>query len=155
MKKSFLPFLTIALALSVFSCKPKESAFKAAYEQAQETPKTEAPAPVAPVNKPTTDTHRGGAIQKEKIEAVHTQDVKKLYLYNVVVGSFMNKTNASALQEFLVAEGFNAFLAKNEAGMYRVIASSFADRNSAETSRDAIKRSYPSRFDDAWLLINE
>ena len=83
------------------------------------------------------------------------QDASKLKMFNVVVGSFTIKTNASNLQESLVADGYNAFLAQNAKGMYRVIVGSFDDRPSATELRESVKAKYPNRFSDAWLLINE
>ena len=160
MKKNGLLIVSaIAIAIGMGSCKSKESAYKAAYEKAQEKPVVEEPttAPEPVVVKPATPTTTTTPIRvsSEKITTVNAGDASKLKLFNVVVGSFTMKTNASGLQESLVADGYNAFLAQNAQGMYRVIVGSFDDRPSATELRESIKTKYPNRFNDAWLLINE
>ena len=75
--------------------------------------------------------------------------------FSVVAGSFGLKANAENLKNFLDKEGYNAIIAFNaEAAMYRVIVSTFADRASAASARDAFKAKYPARkdFQGAWLL---
>ena len=160
MKKNWLLIVSaIAIAIGMGSCKSKESAYKAAYEKAQEKPVVEEPttAPEPVVVKPATPTTTTTPIRvsSEKITTVNAGDASKLKLFNVVVGSFTMKTNASGGQESLVADGYNAFLAQNAQGMYRVIVGSFDDRPSATELRESIKTKYPNRFNDAWLLINE
>jgi cell division protein FtsN len=68
--------------------------------------------------------------------------------FSVVVGSFSIKANAENLQKKLNSEGYAAQLAMNPQGMYRVIASSFDDLNSAVQSRNTLRAQYT----DAWLL---
>jgi hypothetical protein len=47
--------------------------------------------------------------------------------------------------------GYDAQVVKNnDKNMFRVVASTFADKASAVASRDQIRASYP----DAWLLYN-
>lgn len=158
MKKNWLWMMpAIALMLGLGSCKSKESAYKAAYEKAQEKPVVETPAPEPVVVKPVAETTTTTPIRvsNEKVTIVNAGDAHKLKLFNVVVGSFSMKTNASGLQESLVSDGYDAFLVQNPQGMYRVIVGSFDDRTSATNLRESIKSRYPNRFNDAWLLIKE
>ncbi len=148
--------------LAFGSCKPKQSAYKAAYEQAKEkettAPVTEAAEEVdtyeeeeiAPVSKPKTTSNE--STRTEKITAVAGENASHLKRYSVVIGSFQNKTNAYSLKERMQNEGYNAVLAENEQGMLRVIVSSFDDKSDAAASRDAIKAKYAPNFQDAWLL---
>ena len=82
-------------------------------------------------------------------EKLNVQNGGVLKAFNVVCGSFKSIDNANNLRNTLVNQGYSAQVAQNpDTGMYRVIASSFDDRNSAETSRNALRAKYP----DAWIL---
>jgi cell division protein FtsN len=140
------------------SCKPKQSAYRAAYEQAKER---EATAPtqvtivdnqavdISPVSKPPASVE---ATRTERISAVQGEDPNRLKRFSVVVGSFRNKTNAYSLKDRMVSDGYSAVLAENEQGMLRVIVASYDDKAQAASSRDAIKAKYSPNFQDAWLL---
>ena len=158
MKKIWLFGAAIAMVVSFGSCKPKQSAYKAAYEQAKEKESTapvevveqeEEVVEVAPVSKPRTST---ATTRTEKINAAQGEDASRLKRYSVVVGSFKNKTNAYALKERMQNDGYNAVLGENEQGMLRVIVASFDNKADAADSRDAIKAKYAPNFQDAWLL---
>ncbi|MDY3069711.1 MAG: SPOR domain-containing protein [Parabacteroides sp.] len=159
MNKIWLFGATLCMVLAFGSCKPKQSAYKAAYEQAKEK-ETTAPVEeeiyeeeeeevVAPVSKPrpTNTTTRS-----ESIKAAEGEDASKLKRYSVVVGSFKNKTNAYALKERMINDGYNAVLGENEQGMLRVIVSSYDSKIDAAHSRDEVKAKYAPNFQDAWLL---
>ena len=152
MKKTFfLGFIAVALLIGVSSCKSKESAYKAAYMKPQEKEVAEE----VPVENEvvTTQAPVQERVSNERISIID-DDASKLKLYNVVVGSFSVKTNASSLKERLIKDGYNTFIARNNQMMYRVIAGSFDTRKEAEELRDAIKLKYSPEFSDAWLLIN-
>ena len=152
MKKTFfLGFIAVALLIGVSSCKSKESAYKAAYMKAQEKEVAEE----VPVENEvvTTQAPVQERVSNERISIID-DDASKLKLYNVVVGSFSVKTNASSLKERLIKDGYNTFIARNNQMMYRVIAGSFDTRKEAEELRDAIKLKYSPEFSDAWVLIN-
>lgn len=160
MNKIWLLAATACFVLAFGSCKSKQSAYKAAYEQAKEK---EASAPVTatedadmyeeeeivPVSKPRTTYEEP---RSERITAAEGEDSSRLKRYSVVIGSFMNKTNAYSLKERMENEGYNVVLGENEQGMLRVIISSFDDKSDAAASRDAIKAKYAPNFQDAWLL---
>lgn len=153
MNKIWLLGATICMVLAFGSCKPKQSAYKAAYEQAKakettapvETTYEEAENVVAPVSKPrTTDA----STRQERIQAAQGENANDLKRFSVVIGSFKNKTNAYSLKERMQAQGYNALLGENEQGMLRVIVSSFNTKAEAIESRDAIR----PQFHDAWIL---
>jgi cell division septation protein DedD len=148
--KLLLCGFAFALLFTLGSCKSKESAYKAVYERAQERA-VEEPAPVVKPT-PAPSTNANVSTKKEKITAVEGSGLRR---FSVVIGSFINKTNASALKERMQREGYQAILAQNEQDMYRVIVASFDDRVSAADARDALKREYAPEFQDAWLLEQE
>ena len=158
MNKIWLFGAAVCMVLALGSCKPKQRAYKAAYEQAKEKESTapvevveqeEEVVEVAPVSKPRTST---ATTRTEKINATQGEDASRLKRYSVVVGSFKNKTNAYALKERMQNDGYNAVLGENEQGMLRVIVASFDNKADAADSRDAIKAKYAPNFQDAWLL---
>ena len=157
MKSKILLFgLVISFLFSLNACKSKESAYKSAYEAAKErdmnetTSTTTTVEEVTPVQKAKPATTSSAVTQKEKVTAVDFSDMKT---FSVVVGSFMNRTNASSLKESLESIGYKAFLAQNERGMFRVIVATFDSKPEAAEQRDQIKaRFYPDRFQDAWIL---
>ena len=155
MKNYFVLGAAVCVAVSMVSCKSSESAYKKAYEKAkQQQTTTEAPvqstvvAPattVAPVQTVTTTPVVNESTRTESLTLVSGTGIKA---FSVVVGSFSIKANAENLQKKLNAEGYAAQLAMNPQGMYRVIASTFDDLNSAVQSRNALRAQYA----DAWLL---
>lgn len=156
MNKIWLFGAAVCIALAFGSCKPKQSAYKAAYEQAKEKEMATAPVEeeqveevIAPVSKPRTST---AAVRQERVTAVMGEDANGLKQYSVVIGSFKNKTNATSLKERMQNDGYNPILAQNEQGMYRVIITSFDYKADAADSRDSIKAKYAPNFQDAWIL---
>ena len=149
MNKICLLGASLCVALAFTSCKPKQSAYKAAYEAAKEKETTapvqeevvyeEESEPVAPVSKPRSE----GRIGYDSYGEHHRRSPEKmptaLKRYSVVVGSFRNKTNAYSLKERMIEAGYDAVLGENEQGMLRVIVSSFDNKADAIESREAIK----------------
>lgn len=163
MNKIWLFAAAVGMIFTLGSCKPKQSAYKAAYEQAQQREMQNAPvetveetevAPVVkqevtPVTKPKVTNE---ATRSEKINAAEGEDASRLKRYSVVIGSFRNKTNAYSLKERMENEGYKVVLGENEQGMLRVIVASYDDRSTAADSRDSFKTKYAPNFQDAWLL---
>ncbi len=155
MKNYFVLGAALCVAVSMVSCKSSESAYKKAYEKAkQQQTVTEAPVQttvatqpttVAPVQTVTTTPVTNESTRTENLTLVSGTGLKA---FSVVVGSFTIKANAENLQKTLNGAGYAAQLATNPQGMYRVIASTFDDLNSAVQSRNALRGQYP----DAWLL---
>jgi cell division protein FtsN len=137
------------------SCKSKQSAYKAAYEQAREKQMDETPVvqeeevTIAPVSKPKTATT---VTREEKITPVVGEDAAGIKLYSVVIGSFRNKTNAYSLKERMQKEGYMPVLGENEQGMLRVILTSHDNRQDANASRQEISKKYYPEFQDTWIL---
>ena len=158
MKKLIFISLVAFIAFGVTSCKPKQSAYKAAYERAKEkevvAPPAAVVAPAEPVAPATTVVKSTSpvTVQKERITAVSAADDSGLKNFSVVIGSFMNNTNAVALKESMAKDGYKVILAQNEKQMYRVIVASFVTKDEAAAERDRIKAKYTPRFDDIWLL---
>lgn len=144
------------MIMSLGSCKSKQSAYKAAYESAKEQPAKsaydeveEAKVVTTPSAKPATSE----IIQSEKVTVVDQSQAGYLKKYSVVVGSYLQGTNATARQKNFRDKGFDAILVKNEKGMYRVIVSSFDTKEAAQESRDLVKLKYD--VNDAWILENQ
>jgi len=150
--------LSLVFLFILGSCKPKESAYKAAYEAAkareiQDNVVVDEPTPVpdtTPVDSyyPSTET----AVQKEKVTVI---DGTGLQQFSVVIGSFLNKTNATSLKDRMTNQGFRPTLAQNAMGMYRVIVATFGDKSSAAAERARVKDRYYPEFQDAWILDNQ
>ena len=151
MKKIGLLGMALCLVLAFgTSCKSKQSAYQAAYEQAKAR-EMEEPAyddVFTPVTKPITSTDT----RQERINPIAGENAAGIRLYSVVVGSFRNRTNAFSLKERMENEGYMPILAENEEGMLRVILTSHDNRSDAERSRDAVRSRYYPNFQDAWLL---
>jgi hypothetical protein len=182
------------MVIAFDSCKPKQSTYKAAYEQAQERTDDASfddfddfgdeseftdEVDITPVSKPRNDgnfddpgnigdignlgnTGNLGypdineslniATRQERINPYEGESFQSLRRYNVVIGSFRNRTNATALKERMQYEGYNAILAENELGMIRVIISSSDNKAESVRSRTSFKSKYYPNFQDAWIL---
>lgn len=165
MKQYFLLGLTLCAAMVFTGCKSKDSAYREAYERAkaqeqqattdvtnQQT--TTVVAPVQTQQTTTTVDHSDVRTIPGGITVVAGANLKA---YSVVVGSFVNQTNAVGLMNTLNGRGYNATVVKTnetikgQTGWFRVIASSFDYKDQAAQSRDELKASYPG----AWLLYNK
>jgi cell division protein FtsN len=163
MKKTTLLCVGLCAAMAFTSCKSSESAYKKAYEKAkqydtatqQATAQTsEDAAVVAPVEAKPADETRvvdnldNVSVRQESVSLISGAGLKD---FSVIVGSFGLISNAEGLQQKLKAAGYDAQIVKNEdKNMFRVVASTFADKASAVSSRDQLRETYP----DAWLLYS-
>lgn len=159
MKKYMILCAGLCAAMAFTSCKSSESAYKKAYEKAKaqeaaavET-NTEANV-VAPVEEKPIDEVRvvdnadNVQVRQEQVSLIDGSGLKN---FSVVVGSFSLRANADGLQQRLKEAGYDAQIVKNtERNMFRVVASTFADKASAAQSRNELRAKYP----DAWLLFN-
>lgn len=165
MKKYMVLGAALCVAMAFTSCKSQESAYKKAYEKAkaQEEQTQTQPQPVAqqpatplqtaPATQTTVTNVDNAAVRQENVTLVSG---KGLQAFSVVVGSFGLKANAEGLQNTLKQGGYDAQIAYNaENNMYRVIATTFADKASAVQSRDAIRGSQFNPKSDAWLLYKK
>ena len=150
--RNYLLFsLAFALFFSLNACKSKQSNYKAAYEaaKARESTTDNVVEEATPVTKQPAATATNVNVQREKVTAVDGAGIQR---FSVVIGSFINKTNAVSLKEQMSKQGFQAFLAQNETGMYRVIVATFGDKASAVAERERVKKKYDPKYQDAWIL---
>ncbi len=159
MKKYMILCAGLCAAMAFTSCKSSESAYKKAYEKAKaqeaaavET-NTEANV-VAPVEEKPIDEVRvvdnadNVQVRQEQVSLIDGSGLKN---FSVVVGSFSLRANADGLQQRLKEAGYDAQVVKNtDRNMFRVVATTFADKASAVQSRNELRAKYP----DAWLLFN-
>ncbi|MBR1889041.1 MAG: SPOR domain-containing protein [Alloprevotella sp.] len=168
MKKIFLFSSVAVLALCMSSCKAKEDAWQQAYNKATENAVEdqavvqvptvqEDVAKVTPVtvqNNNATDVSRIDSDVRTINGKLDVVSGKPLKAFSVVVGSFVNQTNAESLKERLAENGYDARVVKTNETInghtewYRVIASSFDDKASAIASKETLKQTYAT----AWLL---
>ena len=162
MKKAIVLCAGLCAVLMFASCGSKESAYRKAYDKAKAAEaeaalnnpsQNEAPV-VTPLTQQqpqqqTVDNYDNATVRTENVTLVNGSGLKE---FSVVVGSFSVLANAQGLQNKLKAAGYDAQIAKNnERGLYRVVASTFANKADAARSRDAFRATYP----DAWLLYNK
>ena len=157
MRHYFVLGAAVLVAMSMVSCKSSESAYKKAYERARQQQTTQVTTTqqptqvqrvqtVQPVQSvTTTPVANTETTRSESLTLVSGEGLKA---YSVVVGSFSIKANAENLQRKLANAGYNAQIAANPQGMYRVIAATYDDMGSAVQSRNTLRSQYP----DAWLL---
>lgn len=164
MKKYTLLCIGLCAAMAFTSCKSSESAYKKAYEKAkqydtaQQAPGSDdskleenvvTPVQAKPANETrVVDNLDNVSVRQESVSLISGSGLKA---FSVVVGSFSVRANADGLQQRLRDAGYDAQIVKNEANnMFRVVASTYADKMSAVNSRDQLRATYP----DAWLLYN-
>lgn len=160
MKTRLFIAAALAVALAVTGCKSNKKSMQSLYEQAVDqdaaTAVTEVePATPAPPAKPTAPSVPIKD-RTERVTPVNSAEADLLKNFNVVVGSFGQMTNAEGMKRKMDGRGYKAFIVKNEAGMYRVVAGGYDTRDSAESVRDAIRAAYPAEVGtcaEAWLLI--
>lgn len=163
MKKLSVLSFGLCAVLALASCgSSKESAYKKAYEKAQQQEaqqQQEAPVAQEPVVTPletttpseSTNTEVDNAtVRQENVDLVSGSGLQN---FSVVVGSFSLKANAEGLASTLKSAGYDSQIAYNsERNMYRVIASTFVDKAGAVKSRNQLRA---GKYPDAWLLLKK
>ena len=112
-KLGLLSMVLCVVTMCCVSCKSKQSAYKAAYEQAKEREMTNSE-PVEEQITPVTKAKTSTATRQEKITPISGENPEGIKLYSVVIGSFKNKTNAYSLKERMQNEGYMPVLGENE-----------------------------------------
>lgn len=164
MKKQLFVCMGLCTLALFTACKSQESAYRAAYDAAKANENTEVVtvAPQQTVSQvTTTPVQQQPVVDNTPVRTIQgglsVIKGEPLRAYSVVVGSFMNQTNAEGLYNTLVNRGYSARVVRtNETinghtGWYRVAASSFDDKMQAVNSRNGLQSTYP----DAWLLFNK
>lgn len=163
MKKLTVLSVGMCAVLALASCgTSKESAYKKAYEKAQQQEAqqaAEAPVATEPVVTPletttpsesTTTEVDNATVRQENVSLISGSG---LQAYSVVVGSFSLKANAEGLASTLKSAGYDSQVVFNsERNMYRVVASTFADKTGAVKSRNQLRA---GKYPDAWLLLKK
>ena len=163
MKKLSVLSFGLCAVLALASCgSSKESAYKKAYEKAQQQEaqqQQEAPVAQEPVVTPletttpseSTNTEVDNAtVRQESVDLISGAGLQN---YSVVVGSFSLKANAEGLASTLKSAGYDSQIVFNsERNMYRVVASTFADKAGAVKSRNQLRA---GKYPDAWLLLKK
>lgn len=161
MKKLSVLSFGLCAVLALASCgSSKESAYKKAYEKAQAQEAQQATAPTTePVVTPLETTTPSESTNTEVYNATVRQENVSLVTgsglqdFSVVVGSFSLKANAEGLYNTLKSAGYDAQIVfNNERNMYRVVASTFADKAGAVKSRNELRA---GKYPDAWLLFKK
>lgn len=168
MKKNLVLVLGLSLTVLMTGCKSRESAYRQAYEKAMAQDKGQQSESEATTGETETTTVTP-VVPAQTQTAVDHSDVREiagdvsvisgnpLKAYSVVVGSFVTQANAQGLKDRLTNQGYDARVLKTnetingQTGWFRVIASSFADKASAASSRNTLRQSYPG----AWLLYRK
>jgi cell division protein FtsN len=92
--------------------------------------------------------------REETFVPINLNDANKLKSYNVVVGSFSIVENAERVQMYLIKEGYNPVIVKNNNNMYQVIAASVNTYEAANTAKKTIAEKYRD-LSDAWILVQK
>ena len=158
MKKLSVLCAGMCAVLALASCgTSKESAYKKAYEKAQQ--QEQAPVAQEPVVTPLETTTPTESTNTEVDNATVRQENVDLIMgsglsnYSVVVGSFSLKANAEGLANTLKSAGYEAQIVFNGSrNMYRVVAATFADKSGAVKSRNQLRA---GKYPDAWLLLKK
>lgn len=162
MKKTLFVCATLMAAVAFVSCSSsKESAYRKAYEKAKAQEQSQPQYPTAqqapvvtPLEQPAQQPSYQAPAENVSVRSENVSVIsgKGLKAYSVVVGSFGVRSNAEGLQNTLNRAGYDAQVAYNaERNMYRVIVSTFDNKESAVQSRNSIRATYP----DAWLLYRQ
>lgn len=164
MKKGLFVCMGIATLALFSACKNQETAYKKAYEAAKANETTDVVTITPQEEKVTvvsTPVQQQPVVDNTPVRTIQggltVIKGEPLRTFSVIVGSFMNQTNAEGLYNTLVNRGYNARVVRtNETinghtGWYRVAASSYDDKSQAVNSRNGLQGSYP----DAWLLFNK
>ena len=150
MKKILLFGVAICCILMFGSCKSKQSAYKTAYEQAASDDDdyyVDLDEEVI-----TTEEVSYEPVRTEQMKPLSGENASGLRRYSVVIGAFGVKTNAYSQKERMIDEGYIPVIMENNAGLLRVIVTTFDTRADAVRSRDNFKRKYAPNFQDAWIF---
>ena len=139
-----------AMALSLSSCKSNQAAYNAAYERAKA--QQEAAQQAEPGKQESIEVVEKSSI-KEASENIEILDKSKANgNYGVVIGSFINRTNAEGLQKRMIEQGYSqCVLGQNDKLMYRVIVVFYPVKADAQAKVRELSKDFP----DAWILIKE
>lgn len=136
MKRISIKWISVLLVLMVASCKSNPEAFSLAYQKLKdkEGQMIDQKANVTHVV-PVEITSKGDTILNFKTEKWTTLLANKLNAstYNVVVFSFINRTNARSFYNRMVEEKRPALLVQNQDNLYRIVLASSENADTIQT----------------------
>lgn len=140
----------LLVALLVFgSCKSNKEAYSATYERAKAKQEVQAQVNNEQDERVEVIEKTGVKEAAEKIEVIG--QALESGPYGVVIGSFINRTNADNLRKKMSDQGYNAVLGQNEKLMFRVIVAFYEVKADAQAKVRELNKEFP----DAWILIKE
>ncbi len=146
-KKSLGLLFAVVLVLS--SCKSNKEAYSATYERAKAKQEVQAQVNEEQNERVEVIEKTGVKEAAEKIEVIGL--ATESGPYGVVVGSFINRTNAENLRKKMADQGYSAVLGQNEKLMFRVIIAFYEVKADAQAKVRELSKDFP----DAWILIKE
>lgn len=151
MIRFLLPLLAVLLLFSC--CKSNEKAYQVAFEKMKERDVELVKQEEADLLMDSTETliKRTTTVNVKTSESVSVVEGDKMNLsrYNIVIKSFINRTNAKSLYDRMVEEGRKAVLVKNSKNEYRVVVASCM----YEVDADKIATDYKKTWPDTWVLV--
>lgn len=100
-------------------------------------------------------TKKNFVVREEVVTVVNAAENDVAYKYYVILGSFIEMSNALNFNDKLKTKGFNSpILLKSETGNYRVSVFSSDSENEARAKINSILDIYPE-YNDVWLLIKK
>jgi hypothetical protein len=144
MKKLCL-LLVLLSTVSLISCKSNLEAYANAFqklkgrEEAQkvEATKTEVEVAVDTTAKDST------ILYSTEVWKLILGKPENIGLFNVVTGTFMNKTNAGSFYERMKGENRPAALVQNQDLLYRIVVATFATAEAAEQKKSELLSAFP------------
>ena len=150
MKKYTLICAAVCAAMVFTSCKSSESAYKQAYLKAKQQEELQQRQQAEQQTAAVQQVENAVVAPLEEKSANQTQVVDNGDNVHVRQET-VSVVNAEGLQQTLKKEGYNAQVVVNnnvEPAMYRVVATTFATKGEAVSSRASLQAKYPG----AWLL---
>lgn len=134
-------------------CKSNEKAYNAAYQRMKEKNEAsllEERAQTAEIiSDDVVKKKDPGMVKVHEVVTLMLGDEQHLSTYNIVIKSFINRTNARSLYQRMLEEGHNAVLVQNKDLMYRIVIDACKYEADAEKLLTAVRDKWP----EAWILV--
>lgn len=151
MNRFLIPLFAVLLLFSC--CKSNEKAYQVAFEKMKEKDAELVKQEEADLLMDSSETliKRTTTVNAKTSESVSVVvgDTKDLSKFNIVIKSFINRTNAKSLYDRMKEEGHKAVLVKNSKNEYRVVVASCK----YEVDADRIANDYKEIWPDTWILV--